>query len=73
MANDGGTAVPDRRASRWLLAAVVVSDSYVADDASTAQLAALDQGRFFHYGQELRVTWLDPDESARVRVATFDS
>lgn len=48
-------------------------DSYVPDDASYGVLTAFDQGRFVHYGEELRVRWLVAEESARVRDTTFES
>lgn len=48
-------------------------DSYVPGDASDEVLTTFDQGRFVHYGEELRVRWLDGEESARVRDAAFES
>ena len=57
----------------WTVVDHRFDDSYVPDDASDRVLVAFDQGRFVHYGEELRVRWLDAEESARVRDTTFES
>ena len=57
----------------WTLVEGRFDDSYVSDDVADEELISFDLGRFVHYGQALRVVWLDAEESARVRAATFES
>ena len=57
----------------WSLVEERFDDSYVPDDAAEDELAAFDRGCFAYYGRELRVEWLDADESARVRAERFES
>lgn len=57
----------------WTLVDDRFDDAYVPDDAADHELAAYDQGRFVHYGEELRVEWLNAEESIGVRATLFDS
>jgi hypothetical protein len=47
------------------------SDSLLLKDATEQELADYDNARFGYYGELLRVQWLSPDESARLRATEF--
>lgn len=57
----------------WTMVEDRVDDSYVPHGGAEAELTSFDDGRFLHDDEELRVEWLDPAESARVRAATFEA
>lgn len=57
----------------WTMVEGRFDDAYVPRDATEEELRAFDEGRFLHFGQELRVEWLDAEESARVKAATFEA
>ena len=57
----------------WTIVDGRFDDAYVPRDAAEEELKEFDEGHFLHYGQELRVEWLDAEESARVKAATFEA
>jgi hypothetical protein len=57
----------------WTLIDGKVSDHVLHEDATDAELADYDLGRFAYYGESLRVDWVSQDESASLRARHFDS
>lgn len=55
----------------WTVVDGQFSDSLLPDDASGDELADYAAGRFRHYGESLRIDWLDADESRRLRLSEF--
>lgn len=55
----------------WMVVDGKRSDGLLLRDASEQELADYDNDRVGYYGELLRVHWLRPDESARLRTTEF--
>lgn len=55
----------------WTIVDGRFSDDLVPDDVSDEELRRLDQGLFPYYADDLRVVWLNRNDSARLRSLEF--
>lgn len=65
-------STPEEALNPWTIIDGTFSDSWVPEEVVDKELAEYDVGRFAYYGEPLRVSWTDLEESKRLREAHFD-
>jgi hypothetical protein len=55
----------------WTVIDGQFSDHWLTDETAAEELAAYDAGRYWHYGEVLRVRWTGREESAQLRSSEF--